>query len=104
PRRWNHRRTARGDRLATRTAALGRAPPQRLLRPMANGSSHSAVGALPLAAALTRIGEIAELSFAACRQGIRTRRDAALVFEQLDQVGVRSLSIVNLTALFMGMV
>jgi phospholipid/cholesterol/gamma-HCH transport system permease protein len=70
---------------------------------MANGSSES-VGALPLASALTRIGEIAELSFAACCQGIRSRRDAALVFEQLDQVGVRSLSIVNLTALFMGMV
>jgi len=49
-------------------------------------------------------GEVAELSLAALRQGVRTRRDVGLVVEQLDQVGVRSLSIVNLTALFMGMV
>ena len=49
-------------------------------------------------------GEIVELSLAAARQGIRSRRDITLVIEQLDQVGVRSLSIVNLTAVFMGMV
>jgi phospholipid/cholesterol/gamma-HCH transport system permease protein len=59
-------------------------------------------------AALSRFlratGEIAELSVAAARLGIRSRRDLALVLEQLDQVGVRSLSIVNLTAMFMGMV
>src|SRR5262249_35991910 len=49
-------------------------------------------------------GEIVELSVAAMHVGIRSRRDLALVVEQLDQVGVRSLSIVNLTAMFMGMV
>lgn len=53
---------------------------------------------------LLAVGEAAELSLAAARQGIRSRRDAWQVLEQLDQIGVKSLSIVNLTALFMGMV
>jgi len=53
---------------------------------------------------LRACGEIGELSFAAARLGIQSRRDLALVGEQLDQIGVRSLSIVNLTATFMGMV
>src|SRR5436305_6462351 len=53
---------------------------------------------------LERVGEITELSRAALKNGVRSQRDRALVLEQLDQVGVRSLSIVNLTAVFMGMV
>jgi phospholipid/cholesterol/gamma-HCH transport system permease protein len=53
---------------------------------------------------LRACGEIGELSFAVARLGIQSRRDLALVGEQLDQIGVRSLSIVNLTAMFMGMV
>ena len=39
---------------------------------------------------LRACGEIAERSFAAARLGIRSRRDLALVGEQLDQVGVRT--------------
>jgi len=73
---------------------------------MANGGTGNAAAASPfaMAKALVAVGEVVELSLAALRQGVRTRRDLSLVVEQLDQVGVRSLSIVNLTALFMGMV
>src|ERR1051326_7882354 len=72
---------------------------------MSNGSKGSG-----MAWGLFRGREGAELAMpaglpmAAGRQRVRARRDAALVFEQVDQLGVRSLSIVNLTALFMGMV
>jgi phospholipid/cholesterol/gamma-HCH transport system permease protein len=73
---------------------------------MTNGGTGNAAAASPfaMAKALVAVGEVVELSLAALRQGVRTRRDLSLVVEQLDQVGVRSLSIVNLTALFMGMV
>jgi phospholipid/cholesterol/gamma-HCH transport system permease protein len=55
-------------------------------------------------AALLALGEMADLSWAALRQTTHLRTDASLVLEQLDDVGVRSLSIVNLTAVFLGMV
>lgn len=50
------------------------------------------------------IGEVAALSLAAFRQMPHLRRELRLLLEQLDEVGVRSLSIVNLTAVFLGMV
>jgi phospholipid/cholesterol/gamma-HCH transport system permease protein len=50
------------------------------------------------------VGEIVELSAAAARRLLARPFQSRLFLEQLDQVGVRSLSIVNLTALFMGMV
>ncbi|MGH6962326.1 MAG: MlaE family ABC transporter permease, partial [Dongiaceae bacterium] len=58
----------------------------------------------PFAQVLATAGELALLSTAAFRQALRPRRLGGLVLEQLDHIGVRSLSIVNLTALFMGMV
>jgi len=61
-------------------------------------------GPLSVTAGLAAVGEIAELSVAALRQTVHLRSDSALVMEQLDEVGVRSLSIVNLTAVFLGMV
>ena len=73
---------------------------------MANGKRPMAglAGSFPAASFFVTVGEIADLSIAAARHGVRTRRDVALVLEQLDQIGVKSLSIVNLTAVFMGMV
>jgi phospholipid/cholesterol/gamma-HCH transport system permease protein len=73
---------------------------------MVNGSSRlaGAIRSSTVAGFLESVGEITDLSRAALKNGVRSRRDRALVIEQLDQVGVRSLSIVNLTALFMGMV
>jgi phospholipid/cholesterol/gamma-HCH transport system permease protein len=55
-------------------------------------------------AALSVVGEIADLSRAAVRQVVHLRSDLPLVVQQLDEIGVRSLSIVNLTAVFLGMV
>jgi phospholipid/cholesterol/gamma-HCH transport system permease protein len=59
---------------------------------------------LALARALRELGEIALLSMAFLRQTLRRPFPARAVLDQLDQIGVRSLSIVNLTAIFMGMV
>ena len=59
---------------------------------------------LPLGRALRELGEVTLLSLAALRQTFRRPFPLRSVLEQLDQVGVRSLSIVNLTAVFMGMV
>ena len=106
--RRNHRRSACRPRVANRAAALVRAATlKRFASPiMVNaGAAEIRLSSPPaLSRFLRACGEIAELSFAAARLGIRSRRDLALVGEQLDQVGVRSLSIVNLTAMFMGMV
>jgi phospholipid/cholesterol/gamma-HCH transport system permease protein len=73
---------------------------------MANGSRPLAgeTRSSTVAGFLEGVGEITELSRSALRNGVRSRRDRALILEQLDQIGVRSLSIVNLTAVFMGMV
>jgi phospholipid/cholesterol/gamma-HCH transport system permease protein len=68
-------------------------------RPLAGATRSSTIAGF-----LERVGEIAELSRSALRNGVRTQRDRALILEQLYQIGVRSLSIVNLTAVFMGMV
>ena len=53
---------------------------------------------------LRELGEIALLSVAVLRQTLRRPFPVRAVLDQLDQIGVRSLSIVNLTAIFMGMV
>lgn len=53
---------------------------------------------------LAVVGEMAYLSIATFKQVVYLRRDRALILHQLDEVGVRSLSIVNLTAVFLGMV
>ncbi|MGH7821521.1 MAG: MlaE family ABC transporter permease [Candidatus Binatia bacterium] len=50
------------------------------------------------------VGELALLSAATLRQAVRRPFEARLILEQLYHTGVRSLSIVNLTAVFMGMV
>jgi phospholipid/cholesterol/gamma-HCH transport system permease protein len=94
--------------VAGRSTSLVRATPLKRFAPRIMGNGGAAEIRDSNSAALSRFlratGEIAELSVAAARLGIRSRRDLALVVEQLDQVGVRSLSIVNLTAMFMGMV
>jgi phospholipid/cholesterol/gamma-HCH transport system permease protein len=50
------------------------------------------------------IGEVALLTRDAVRTVLRRPPDVRLVIDQLEQVGWKSLSIVNLTALFTGMV
>ena len=72
---------------------------------MPNASTHE-LGrkATPsVADGLAAVGEVVNLSIAAFKQ-VPRRRDLGLLLEQLDEVGVRSLSIVNLTAVFLGMV
>lgn len=58
----------------------------------------------PAARALSMLGDLLLLSISAVRQAIRRPFEWRLVLDQLDHIGVRSLSIVNLTAGFMGMV
>ena len=53
---------------------------------------------------IDEVGEIATLAGAALRLGVRRPPEWRLVVEQLEQIGWKSLSIVNLTALFTGMV
>jgi phospholipid/cholesterol/gamma-HCH transport system permease protein len=57
-----------------------------------------------LQAFLDALGEMALLARDAIRLSIARPPEWRLVLEQLDQIGWRSLSIVNLTALFTGMV
>lgn len=63
-----------------------------------------AEGTIAVERFLTTLGDLALLSATAFRQALRPPFEWRLVAEQLDQIGVRSLSIVNLTAVFMGMV
>ena len=58
----------------------------------------------PFEPAFEALGDLTLLSTAAFRQALRPPFEARLLLDQLYQVGVRSLSIVNLTAVFMGMV
>lgn len=53
---------------------------------------------------LQALGELTLLSIQSARAALRPPWEGRLILEQLEQVGVRSLSIVNLTAAFMGMV
>jgi phospholipid/cholesterol/gamma-HCH transport system permease protein len=57
-----------------------------------------------LLAFLDALGAIALLTRDAVRTALRRPPEWRVVAEQLEQVGWRSLSIVNLTALFTGMV
>ncbi len=50
------------------------------------------------------VGEVGLLTLSFVRQLFRRPLGSRLVVEQLDNIGVRSLSIVNLTAIFSGMV
>src|SRR6185295_8537944 len=53
---------------------------------------------------LEALGDIAELTWDAVRTAVRRPPSWRLIAEQMEQIGWRSLSIVNLTALFTGMV
>jgi phospholipid/cholesterol/gamma-HCH transport system permease protein len=53
---------------------------------------------------LEALGDIAVLSWDAARTAVRRPPPWRMIAEQLEQIGWRSLSIVNLTALFTGMV
>lgn len=55
-------------------------------------------------AALLYIGGITDLAVQTVRQAARGGTETSLLVVQLDQVGVRSLSIVAITSLFIGMV
>ncbi len=53
---------------------------------------------------LEQLGEVGLLTRECARQAARRPFEGALLVEQLDSVGVRSLNVVNLTAIFTGMV
>ncbi len=53
---------------------------------------------------LEQLGEVGLLTRECARQATRRPFEGALLVEQLDSVGVRSLNVVNLTAIFTGMV
>jgi phospholipid/cholesterol/gamma-HCH transport system permease protein len=53
---------------------------------------------------LGQLGEVGLLTRECARQALRRPFEGALLVEQLDSVGVRSLNVVNLTAIFTGMV
>jgi phospholipid/cholesterol/gamma-HCH transport system permease protein len=53
---------------------------------------------------LEQLGDIGLLTRECVRQALRRPFEGGLLVEQLDSVGVRSLNVVNLTAVFTGMV
>src|SRR5579864_3932391 len=53
---------------------------------------------------LEQLGDIGLLTRECVRQALRRPFEGGLLVEQLDSVGVRSLNVVNLTAIFTGMV
>ena len=53
---------------------------------------------------LEQLGEVGLLTRDCARQALRRPFEGRLFVEQLDNVGVRSLNVVNLTAIFTGMV
>lgn len=54
--------------------------------------------------ALTNVGQIADLAVQTVQQAMRGPIERDVVIAQMEQVGVRSLSIVAVTSLFIGMV
>jgi len=54
--------------------------------------------------ALVYLGELTDLAVQTVQQFVRGPIDRAIVLAQFDQIGVRSLSIVAITSLFIGMV
>jgi phospholipid/cholesterol/gamma-HCH transport system permease protein len=53
---------------------------------------------------LEQLGDVGLLTRECVRQALRRPFEGHLLVEQLDSVGVRSLNVVNLTAIFTGMV
>jgi len=53
---------------------------------------------------LVYLGELTDLAVQTIQQFVRGPIDRAVVLAQFDQIGVRSLSIVAITSLFIGMV
>ena len=53
---------------------------------------------------LEQLGDVGLLTRECARQALRRPFEGDLLIEQLDSVGVRSLNVVNLTAIFTGMV
>src|SRR2546423_1135496 len=54
--------------------------------------------------ALFYVGEITDLAWQTIRQVIRGPLESSLLIAQFDQIGVRSISIIGITSLFIGMV
>src|SRR4029079_10292192 len=54
--------------------------------------------------ALFYVGEITDLAVQTVRQVFRGPMERSLLVAQFDQIGVRSISIVGITSLFIGMV
>src|SRR6266508_3107064 len=54
--------------------------------------------------ALLYVGEITDLAWQTIRQVIRGPLESSLLIAQFDQIGVRSISIIAITSLFIGMV
>ena len=54
--------------------------------------------------ALRYVGEITDLAWQTIRQVIRGPLESSLLIAQFDQIGVRSISIIGITSLFIGMV
>src|SRR5436190_8776098 len=54
--------------------------------------------------ALLYVGEITDLAWQTIRQVIRGPLESSLLIAQFDQIGVRSISIIGITSLFIGMV
>jgi phospholipid/cholesterol/gamma-HCH transport system permease protein len=57
-----------------------------------------------VAQALIYVGEITDLAGQTIRQVIRGPLESSLLIAQFDQIGVRSISIIGITSLFIGMV
>ena len=57
-----------------------------------------------VAQALLYVGEITDLAWQTIRQVIRGPLESSLLIAQFDQIGVRSISIIGITSLFIGMV
>ncbi len=54
--------------------------------------------------ALLYVGEITDLGWQTIRQIVRGPLESSLLIAQFDQIGVRSISIIGITSLFIGMV
>jgi phospholipid/cholesterol/gamma-HCH transport system permease protein len=80
----------------------------RLPHPAAFTYAHAVVPRLTMGQAFKRfleqLGDVGLLTRECVRQALRRPFEGHLLVEQLDSVGVRSLNVVNLTAIFTGMV
>jgi phospholipid/cholesterol/gamma-HCH transport system permease protein len=78
------------------------APAEPAVAPKASGLFHRVKGHID--DALLHLGGIADLAGETIQQFLRKPVDREIVFAQFDQIGVRSMSIVAITSLFIGMV